>query len=263
MYVAENRKQFVRRQESPAAGPLICIAGREANFARTALERGGFAVCLLAKDADLISQLAELRPSALVIETSAVGSAVELCRSIRSVRSLASTPLLLLSARVSEEERVSGLEAGADDYIGESSTGREVVARVRALIRRFARHELLSEMPRTSSRLIHSQVGALTPAIRKGDIEIDPTAMRISVRGSEISATNLEFRLLYYLTHNEKRVFSRDQLLDAVWDTPHVELRSVDACVQRLRRKIESDPLRPLYLRTVRGAGYCLHAGLA
>jgi two-component system response regulator MtrA len=91
-----------------------------------------------------------------------------------------------------------------------------------------------------------------------GEIEIDPTAMTISVRGSQIVTTNLEFRLLYYLVHNQKRVFSRDQLLDVVWGAQNVELRSVDACVRRLRRKIETNPLRPIYLRTVRGAGYSL-----
>jgi DNA-binding response OmpR family regulator len=84
--------------------------------------------------------------------------------------------------------------------------------------------------------------------------------MKISVRGTEIVTTALEFRLLYYLVHNQARVFSRDQLLDAVWGTQFVELRSVDACVRRLRRKIEPDPLRPMYLKTIRGAGYCLQA---
>jgi len=99
--------------------------------------------------------------------------------------------------------------------------------------------------------------------MRLGDIEIDPGAMRISVRGGEIMTTNLEFHLLYYLLHNQGRVFTRDQLLDAVWGAKYVELRSVDACVRRLRRKIEPDPLRPTYLKTVRGAGYCLQVAAA
>jgi two-component system response regulator MtrA len=99
------------------------------------------------------------------------------------------------------------------------------------------------------------------PTISIGDLEIDPTAMKISVRGTEIVTTNLEFRLLYYLVHHQARVFTRDQLLDVVWGTQNVELRSVDACIRRLRRKIEADPLRPIYLKTVRGAGYSLQGG--
>jgi DNA-binding response OmpR family regulator len=95
--------------------------------------------------------------------------------------------------------------------------------------------------------------------MKTGDIEIDLFAMRILVQGSEIEATNLEFRLLYYLINNQARVFSRDQLLDAVWGAhTDVELRSVDACIRRLRRKIEPDPVHPTYLKTVRGAGYSL-----
>jgi DNA-binding response OmpR family regulator len=97
--------------------------------------------------------------------------------------------------------------------------------------------------------------------MKTGDIEIDPATMTISVRGAEIVTTNLEFRLLYYLAHNQARVFTRDQLLEAVWGPQNnVELRSVDACIRRLRRKIEPDPLRPTYLKTIWGAGYCLQA---
>jgi two-component system response regulator MtrA len=87
--------------------------------------------------------------------------------------------------------------------------------------------------------------------------------MKILIRGVEISTTALEFRLLYYLLHNQGRVFTREQLLDAVWGSQFVELRSVDACVRRLRRKIEPDPLQPIYIRTIRGAGYSLRAQAA
>ncbi|MGB0108020.1 MAG: winged helix-turn-helix domain-containing protein [Terriglobales bacterium] len=84
--------------------------------------------------------------------------------------------------------------------------------------------------------------------------------MRISVRGTEIETTSLEFRLLYYLAQNQDWVFTREQLLDAVWGRYYVEPRSVDACVRRLRRKIERDPSNPSCLRTIRGAGYSLQA---
>ena len=134
---------------------------------------------------------------------------------------------------------------------------------MRALMRRFARQVPHSWMAHISPPFLHSMVGTVSATLRTGDIEINPTAMRISVRGTEIVATNLEFRLLHYFVQNRDRVFTREQLLDAVWDSQYVEPRSVDACVRRLRRKIERDPLRPAYLKTVRGAGYCLLATAA
>src|SRR5260370_10741978 len=201
---------------------------------------------------DVIERVEQLHPSLVIIGiTMSRGRALELCRGSRLDRTLARTQLILLAASTSEEERVLGLESGADDYIAESSSGREVVARVRAVMRRFARQEPHSRLSHISPPLLQSLVGALSAPIRTGDIEIDTTAMRISVRGSEI-----EFRFLYYLAQNQARVFTREQLLDAVWGSPYVELRSVDACVRRLRRNIELVPLRPIYLRTIRGAGY-------
>jgi DNA-binding response OmpR family regulator len=169
--------------------------------------------------------------------------------------------VILFVANASEEECVLGLEAGADDFIVESLGEREIAARARAVIRRFARTEIRFALLHASRAFLHPWIGNPGPTIKAGDIEIDPSAMRISFGGSEVPTTNLEFRLLYYLVHFEARVFTRDQLLDAVWGTPNVELRCVDACIRRIRRKIEPDPLRPVYLKTVRGAGYRLLVG--
>jgi two-component system phosphate regulon response regulator PhoB len=264
MHIGENRKPANYWEDVLLAGPLVYVAEQESSVARVALdhlEREGLTIRMLSTGTDVIQRVAQLNPSLIVIETTiSKRRALELCRGIRFVQSLARAPVILLAANASEEERVFGLESGAEDYITESSSGREVVARVRAVMRRFARQELQSGTPQLSPPFLQSLVGTLTPTIRRGDIEIDPTAMKISVRGTEIVTTALEFRLLYYLVHNQARVFSRDQLLDAVWGTQFVELRSVDACVRRLRRKIEPDPLRPMYLKTIRGAGYCLQA---
>jgi two-component system phosphate regulon response regulator PhoB len=265
MHVSENSKFSNYREDVLPAGPLVCIAERESSLGRAAvdhLERDGFSIRMFLMSPDSVQRVAQLHPSVIIIEMSfSKRRSLELCRALRSVRSLARTPVILLAAHSSEEERVFGLESGADDYLTESSSGREVVVRVRAVMRRIARQELQSEM--FSTPFLQSLVGTLTPTIRRGDIEIDPTAMKISVRGNEIVTTSLEFRLLYYLVQNQMRVFSRDQLLDAVWGTQYVELRSVDACVRRLRRKIEPDPLRPTYLKTVRGAGYSLQVAAA
>lgn len=264
MYVIENEKLFNRRESSAKRRtklPQLCIItegeSSVGKLATTFLGQEGFAVRVLPMGEDLIQKVEDLRPTLVIIQTNtASGAALRLCLGIRRAR----IPLIFLSANASEEERILGLEAGADDFITESSSGREIVARVRAVIRRVARRQT-NDWTRMLPAFFDAAVGTLNPMMKTGDIEMDPGAMRIMVRGSEIEATNLEFRLLYYLINNQARVFSRDQLLDAVWGVQNnVELRSVDACVRRLRRKIEPDPLRPTYLRTVRGAGYRLKA---
>ena len=261
MLVSENMKAFGRRErvwQARTDMPLLCmIMEHESNigrFVETHLQQEGFGVSVLPMTTDIISRLKQLGPSLVIIETATVkGPALGLCLAIRRTR----TPVILLSANASEEERILGLESGADDYITESSSGREIVARVRAILRRFTRQTREEWIPHIQPPFAHPAIGSFSPNMKTGDIEVDPIAMRISVRGTEVATTKLEFRLLYYLVDNQARVFSRDQLLDAVWGTQNnVELRSVDACVRRLRRKIEPDPVHPTYLKTVRGAGY-------
>ena len=269
MHVRQSRKDLSSQRENiHHGGTLIALLHereRRSNAGRLAseyLEQEGFALRTVSMGADVMELLEQIQPSLILIETMmSRRSALEVCGAIRRTRSFSRIPMILLAANASEEERVMGLEAGADDYITEPYSGREVVARVRAVMRRFARNEVQSTMPYELPTFAVSAVGTIGPKIKAGDIEIDSTAMRISVRGSEIATTGLEFRLLYYLVHNQARVFSRDQLLDAVWGPQNVDLRSVDACVRRLRRKIESDPLRPTHLKTIRGAGYCWRVG--
>ena len=163
---------------------------------------------------------------------------LELCKRIRQTPALAMTPVIFLTAKASEADRVWGLEIGADDYITKPFSTRELVARVKAVLRRF-------DQP-------------LAPSVlRAGDIEIDTGAMTLTVRGQLVATTATEFRLLEYLARHAGRVFTRDQLLDAVWrETAFVTQRSVDVYVRRLREKIEREPEEPRLLRTVRGAGY-------
>jgi two-component system phosphate regulon response regulator PhoB len=144
-----------------------------------------------------------------------------------------------------EEDRIRGLELGADDCINKPFASRELVARVQAVLRRFSRR-----LPNAVTKI--------------GDIEIDLAAMRLCVRGAEISTTTLEFRLMDYLARNQGRVFTRDQLLDAVWgEMQFITPRSVDACVRRIRDKIEPNSARPTYLKTIRGVGYRLDSASA
>jgi DNA-binding response OmpR family regulator len=265
LYSLGNRKGFDRGRESvqnSALVPVLCVLERGSSLRALALDQlelEGFGVRTVTMGAAIIKQMDQLRPPVVIIEAAASRiQALELCRGIRKAQSLAKTAVILLARDTSEEERVLGLESGADDYITETASGREIVARVRAVMRRSARHSFHPSIAHALPPFPHPAIGMPGPTITVGEIEIDPTAMTISVRGSQIVTTNLEFRLLYYLVHNQKRVFSRDQLLDVVWGSQNVELRSVDACVRRLRRKIETNPLRPIYLRTVRGAGYSL-----
>jgi two-component system phosphate regulon response regulator PhoB len=157
---------------------------------------------------------------------------------IRDLKSRSNVPVIMLTATASPIDRVVGLELGADDYIAKPFSPRELVARVKAVLRRFER--------------------PLPPSPMKvGDIEIDPSAMTLTVRGQTVATTATEFRLLDYFARHKGRVFSRDHLLDSVWrDTAYVTPRSVDVYVRRIREKIEPDPENPRYLKTVRGAGY-------
>jgi DNA-binding response OmpR family regulator len=165
------------------------------------------------------------------------GDGLDICRRLRKHAGLSAVPVIFLTARAGENDRVLGLELG-DDYITKPFSTREMVARVKAVLRRFERPE--------------------TPSVISFDeIVIDANAMQLTVRGELIATTATEFRLLDYLARHPGRVFSRDRLLDAVWgDARFVTPRSVDVYVRRIREKIEIDAENPLYLTTVRGAGY-------
>jgi two-component system, OmpR family, alkaline phosphatase synthesis response regulator PhoP len=166
-------------------------------------------------------------------------SGLDICREVRKDESLNRLPILMLTARGDEADRVVGLEMGADDYVTKPFSPRELIARVKALLRRA---EPAADTPRT---------------IEIGKLSIDPASYRVSYSGKTVPLSTLEFRLLYYLASRPNRVFTRDQLLDAVWGTDRfVTPRSVDVYVRRLREKIEPDPENPLHLKTVRGAGY-------
>jgi DNA-binding response OmpR family regulator len=218
------------------------------------LELAGFAVRLFSIGNNVIQRAQRARPALVMIDALAPGGAgLQMCTRIRGTPSLVKTPVILLGVETSVEERVAGLEAGADDYIAGILSATEFLARVRAVIRRFAR----TAAPQSGNSFGFPASLAMGP-IRTGDIELDPSAMKIMVRGGEVETTSLEFRLMYYLTHFRSRVFSRDELLDAVWGMQYANPRCVDACVRRLRRKIEPNLAHPTYLMTVRGAGYCL-----
>jgi DNA-binding response OmpR family regulator len=207
------------------------------------LETARYVVRIFPSITGVLAQ-AEREPPALFVLDIMVpgGDGLDLCRRIRQSPRVSTTPVIFLTARSAEADRVIGLELGADDYVTKPFSPRELVARTRAVLRRFER--------------------PLAPAMTKvGEVEIDSGAMTLTVSGKPVTTTATEFRLLDYLARHAGRVFTRDQLLDAVWrDTSYVTPRSVDVYVRRIREKIEPDPENPRYLRTVRGAGYRFEA---
>jgi DNA-binding response OmpR family regulator len=203
------------------------------------LEAAGFSVRPFFTPTNLIPD-AERQPPVLFLLDIMVpgGDGLDVCRRLRANASLSTIPIIFLTARAGENDRVLGLELGADDYITKPFAPRELVARVKAVLRRF-------ERPSAPSM------------VRFEDVVIDGGAMQLTVRGQLTTTTATEFRLLDYLARHPGRVYSRDHLLDAVWgDARFVTPRSVDVYVRRIREKIEVDPEDPRYLKTVRGAGY-------
>jgi DNA-binding response OmpR family regulator len=175
-------------------------------------------------------------------------SGLDVCKEVRREPKLETLPVIMLTARGEETDRVIGLELGADDYVTKPFSVREMVARVKALLRRT---------DRTGDK---DEEGS-EDTIRVGSLLIDPSSFAVSRDGEPVELTALEFRLLHYLAARPNRIFSRDQLLDAVWGTERfVTPRSVDVYIRRLREKIEVDPVKPRLLKTKRGAGYLFEA---
>ena len=168
----------------------------------------------------------------------------EVCRILRREMTV---PILMLTAKASETDKVVGLELGADDYMTKPFSMREFLARIRAMLRR-------AEMMRTAA----SSVQETAPSIIKvGDLEIDFARHKVSQSGTTIDLSPKEFDLLAFLIKNREQVFSRDQLLEKVWGYDYAgDTRTVDVHVRWLRQKIEADPANPIHLLTVRGIGY-------
>jgi len=168
-------------------------------------------------------------------------SGIEVCRRLRRDKATAHVPIIMLTARGAEDDMIRGLETGADDYITKPFSPRELIARVSAIMRRI-RPALAGEQ------------------ITVGDLTLDATAHKVTRKGAILSLGPTEFRLLKFFMEHPGRVFSRGQLLDAVWGTDSdIELRTVDVHIRRLRKGIEMEgTLDPV--RTVRSAGYALEA---
>ena len=207
------------------------------------LEKEGFRFIGLQTGKGALELCRRERPDILILDIMLPDSdGIEICRGIRSSPDLANVPVIFLTARGSESDRVLGLELGANDYMVKPFSVRELVARVRNQLR----------SPLTPSR-----------RLRGDGLDLDRDSCRVSLHGKPITLTATEFRLLEFLMSRPGVVFSREQLLDYVWGMDRaVTDRTVDVHILRLRQKVEADPASPALIRSVRGFGYSFDPGV-
>jgi DNA-binding response OmpR family regulator len=210
------------------------------------LRREGFAVVTAADGNAALAALERQRPDLIILDLMLPGvSGLELTARLRAI---GGPPIIMLTARGEETDRIVGLELGADDYVVKPFSPRELVARVRAVLRRGSQAVALAAAP-----------SAPNPVIELGGLRLDTAARSVALDGRPVTLTAREFDLLAFLMQHPGQVFTREQLLDHVWGyTFASDLSTVTVHVRRLREKIERDPASPMYLQTVWGVGYKL-----
>jgi two-component system, OmpR family, alkaline phosphatase synthesis response regulator PhoP len=208
-----------------------------ARVVRDYLDNAGFEVIVVGDGGSAIASVRSAKPDLLVLDLGLPGrDGLDVAR---EVRRWSNTPIVMLTARGDETDRVVGLELGADDYVVKPFSPKELVARIRAVLRRTRATQRGSEI------------------LRAGDVEVDTGKMRVSIGGRQVELTPTEFQLLSTLVAEPGRVFTRGQLLDAVHGVAIESYeRAVDAHVKNIRRKIEPEPGLPRYILTVHGVGY-------
>jgi phosphate regulon transcriptional regulator PhoB len=210
------------------------------------LKKDGFRVTTASDGEAALHKIRKDRFDLVVLDLMLPGiQGVELCRIIRNDPKTADTPIIMLTAKGEEVDRVIGLESGADDYMTKPFSSRELIARIKAVLRRTAEKPTTEKSIRIGNLLINLE----THGVTKGKTPL------------ELSAT--EFKLLVYLVERKGKVFSREQLVDAVWKgEAFIEPRTVDVHIRRLRTQIEDDASDPAYIKTRRGVGYYVDGDL-
>lgn len=201
------------------------------------LRKEGFEVALAATGPDAIAEFERSGADIVLLDLMLPGiPGTEVCRQIRQTSSV---PVIMVSAKDTEIDKVVGLELGADDYVTKPYSPRELVARIRAVLRRGQEVELVP------------------PTLESGGVRMDVERHVVTVQGREVRLPLKEFELLEMFLRNAGRVLTRGQLIDRVWGSDYVgDTKTLDVHVKRLRAKIEPDPANPVYLVTVRGLGY-------
>jgi two-component system, OmpR family, alkaline phosphatase synthesis response regulator PhoP len=207
------------------------------------LEQAGFTVVTANDGEEAIEKVASEQPAFIILDLMLPKlDGVEVCKQLRQQKVM--TPILMLTAKDDEFDKVLGLELGADDYMTKPFSPREVVARVKAILRRtqFSNGEMETKVQ-----------------IVIGDLKILPDSYEAYFRGERLELTPKEFELLVYLAKHKGRVLTRDQLLSSVWNYDFAgDTRIVDVHISHLREKIEQDTKKPIYIKTIRGLGYKL-----
>ncbi len=208
------------------------------------LEKEGLAIRTVGDGKHALELIVRDHPDLIILDLMLPGmDGLELCRRLRSSSATQGIPIIMLTAKAEEVDRIVGLELGADDYVSKPFSTRELVARVKAVLRRATAPPATGESPVTAGRL-----------------RLDPTRHEVTKDGEAIDLSAMEFRLLEFFLRHRGRVFTRSQLLDQVWGQDRfVEPRTVDVHIRRLREKIEDDARQPALILTVRGIGYKCH----
>ena len=224
-------------------GPRILVVDDEPSIVEVVslyLQRGGFQVITASDGASALKELTRQVPDLVILDLMLpeIGG-LEIARRMRAE---GNTPIIMLTARREETDRIVGLEMGADDYVVKPFSPQELVSRVRAVLRRV----------QPSPEIDDSRRPLTYPTLR-----IDPVTRLVESEGKEISLTAKEFDLLWTLASRPRQVFKRNQLLDLVWgETEYLDPSTVTVHVRRLREKLESDPANPRHINTVWGVGY-------
>jgi len=205
------------------------------------LAREGFRVQVARDGAQALDLFDAVRPDIVLLDVMLPKvSGIDVCRAIRAKSKV---PIIMVTAKASEIDTVVGLEVGADDYVSKPYRLRELVARMRAVLRR--------------APLLEVAVDASSEVLEVGDVTLDPSRHEVVIRGDDVSLPLKEFELLHLLLENAGRVLSRDLLIDRVWGHDYVgDTKTLDVHVKRLRAKVEADPTNPTRIVTIRGLGY-------
>ena len=225
------------------AGSIMVVEDEPAvaRGVQVALEREGYSVVVMPTGEDALTNLRDAAPDLIVLDVRLPGiDGFEVCRRLRRE---SRAPVIFLTARADEVDKVVGLEIGADDYLVKPFSVRELVSRVKALLRRAYGELADTETGRT---------------LRRGDLVIDLERRRVTRDGERITLTTTEFDLLRHMAAKPGRVYTRNQLLELVrdYDALDQDERTINVHISHIRDKIEPDPAQPRYIRTVRGVGY-------